>query len=938
MIEREAFRDGVRQRIEEAFQTYPDIPTVFSSFLSSSPTIDDFQQRLNAMSFKNWSFAIPQNDGVEMFQHTCLRLAFERIGPPVRMARLKKEIQNLQTKENDFLYEIKEKTEEISQLKVDELTWISNNYAWTDEYPSLKELKTAKEKQEQLVEMETSKALGTQPFPRGSPQQQWYRLRRKVKVEEDALDNTKLELDRVGSELLKKERELETETTSGLENLPPNPFQRDSHVYHFFDALLESTKGNESAKKHQHRMWFTLLWGLPAFFNGNFKMEEFGNNTLILPSEKIAGTLEQIQMLLEAYCTDNTAKRIDAVFSKIEDISQPKVTREKQFKDHEWVLGLMRMLESMVKQREWSAAFTNTFYKNFRDRMKQELQPLMLKHLLNLAPKSNTVLDPKRLRKYLSSAFARLVYASWTDDYIIDESQDMLPLWKELDGAERENWKSRVSHESARQQPVLHHRWAGHAEDLDILPFTNAASFRAFACLAGNDTEQAIVEFSDAGLLNHAAALRLTLIERATDTMWYDLYEAVQAMCGQEDQLLQWSLIEQYKDASELNPKAFTDQQDKEAITAKLLEEMGSHEYGIGPSLRRIFTQIDDKEGKGQISLNSEYHYRSNERINPIELSVSAKNMKFDPMRDRWEITPALPSGLVLTGGSTIAGTPKAATPAKTYTVKLMRQGKASSREMLSQPVTISVDQAPTDLTISKRRGDPKRWMLGLFNHAQRVYHFSELHGQLEEFMNQQKSIDLSTYRDGIEQLAEQNQSQHQLFWSEKEQKADAGVFRWNWTSRGYKPVSTSPNFTQNRVVYDFLLAVLRDGGSEKVEFQNQIEKLTAISGATIGFLLPERAELEIDETQEKLDIEKKYEQGKDALIQSILSLQLDYSETQHGSLNRLASDIKNELDKKNFSDATGRVIDASWLNRIDHQNIIKFLEQLEEERNKMDE
>ena len=81
MIEREAFRDGVRQRLEEAFQTYSNIPAVFSSFLSSSPTIGDFQQRLNAMSFKNWSVAIPLNDGVSMFQHTCLKLAFERIGP-----------------------------------------------------------------------------------------------------------------------------------------------------------------------------------------------------------------------------------------------------------------------------------------------------------------------------------------------------------------------------------------------------------------------------------------------------------------------------------------------------------------------------------------------------------------------------------------------------------------------------------------------------------------------------------------------------------------------------------------------------------------------------------------------------------------------------------------------------------------------------------------
>ena len=257
---------------------------------------------------------------------------------------------------------------------------------------------------------------------------------------------------------------------------------------------------------------------------------------------------------------------------------------------------------------------------------------------------------------------------------------------------------------------------------------------------------------------------------------------------------------------------------------------------------------------------------------------------------------------------------------------------------MLSQPVTISVDQAPTDLTISKRKGHPKRWMLGLFNHAQRVNHFSELHGQLEEFVKQQKSIDLNTFRDGIEQLAEQNQSQHQLFWSEKEQKADAGIFRWNWTSSGYKPVSTSPNFTQNRVVYDFLFAVLKDGGSEKLEFQKQIEKLTAISGATIGFLMPELAELETDETQEKLDIEKKYEEGKDAFIQSIFSLRLEYPESQHGSLNRLASDIKNELDEKKFSDATGRVIDASWLNHKDHQNMKKLLEELENQRNEIDE
>ena len=928
MIEREAFRNGVRERLQAAFQTYSNIPAVFSSFLSASPTISDFQQRLNALSFENWSVAIPKSDGVGMFQHTCLRLAFERIGPPVRMARLRKEIHTLEVKEKDFLNEINEKEKDIASLKVDQLAWISENYAWTNEYPSLRELNNAEKKQEKLVEMEASKALGTQPFPRGSPQQQWFRQQKKILDEEKALENTKLELDRVGSELLKKGRGLDTEIAGGFESLPPNPFQRKGSVYHFFDALLESPKNGKSPD--QHRMWFTLLWGLPEFFNGNFQLEEFGMNTLILPSEKISGTLEQIQTLLEAYCPDNNSKRIDAVFEKIKIISQPKISREKQVVDHDWVFGLMRMLESMVEQREWSGAFTNTFYTNFRNRMKQELQPLMLKHLLNVEPNSNSVLKPKHLREYLSSAFARLVYASWTHDYLIDTSQDMLPLWEELDGAEKENWKARVSNKSHREPPALHHRWAGHSEELDILPFTNAASFRAFACLARSNTEQAIVEFIDAGLLNHAAALRLTHIDRASDTMWYDLYKAVQALCGREEQLLQWSLIEPYMDAPELNPKAFRGQQDMEDIAAKLVEEMANYEYGIGPSLRQIFTQIDDKEARNQISLNSEYHYFSNQPINPIELSVSGNSVEFDSSRDRWEVKPSLPSGLKLTGGSTITGTPKGATPAKTYTVKLMRQGRAVLREVLSQPVIISVDQPPTDLTISKRKGDPKRWMLGLFNHAQRVHHFAKLHDHLEELMNQQKSMKLGAFRDGIKRLADQNLAQHQLFWSEKEQKANAGVFKWNWTSRGYKPVSTSPNFTQNRVVYDFLLAVMNEEGLEKAEFQDQIEELTAISGATIGFLMPERAELEIDETKEKLAKEKNYEHEKDEFIQWIHSLQMNYVETQYGSLERLAGDIKNELDNAKFNDAMGRVTDAGWLHQKNHQEMKNRLEQLE--------
>ena len=552
-------------------------------------------------------------------------------------------------------------------------------------------------------------------------------------------------------------------------------------------------------------MWFTLLWGLPAFFNGNLKLEEFGTNTLILPSNKIAGTLEQIQILLEAYCPQNNSSRIDAVFDELNQISQPKMYADKQFVDHQWVLGLMKMLESMVKQSEWSKAFTDTFYTKFRERMKRQLQPLMLKHLLNVAPNSNTILNPNHLRDYLSSAFARLVYASWTHVYITDTNQDMVPLWQDLDVEEKDDWRARVDQESYKQLPVLHHRWAGQFEQLDVIPFTNAASFRAFACLAGNNAHKATVEFDAAGLANHSAALKLTNIQVANDTSWYDFVETVHALCGREFQLLEWSLLDSYKHAPELKNKEDGFTQDLEAIAEKLQQEMADYNYGIGPSLKQILLQIDDKKTKRQISLNSEYHFSSNRPIPAIELSVQGKEVKFDSSTDRWEVSPSLPLGLTLTRGSTIEGTPRKASPSTTYSVKLMRQGKARLREILVQPVIMSVDQPPTDLTISKRKGDPKRWMLRLFDHAQRVHHFSDLHQQLGDLMKEQRAKQLGPYRDGIKQLAEHNKEHHRLFWSEKEQTSNAGVFNWRWKKRGFEPATDSPNFAHKNVVYNFL-------------------------------------------------------------------------------------------------------------------------------------
>lgn len=934
MIDREAFRDGVRKRLEVAFQTHTNIPAVFSSFLSASPTINDFQQRLDALSFENWSVAIPKADVVSMFQHTCLRLAFERVGPPLRMARIKKEIHNLTVKEKEKIHEIKKQKQVISQLKEDQLVWISENYAWTDEYPSLRELNTAEEKQEKLVEMEASKALGTQPFPRGTPKQQWARRQKRILNEEMALGILEHDLDLTGSELLKKSRELDSEISIGFGNLPPNPFQRNGNVYNFFHALLDPSKDGESPD--QHRMWFTLLWGLPAFLNGNFKLEEFGQNTLILPSKKIAGTLEQIQTMLEAYCPENNSTRIDAVFKKLNQISQPKVYADKQFVDHQWVLGLMKMLESMVEQREWSKAFTNTFYNTFRERMKRELQPLMLKHLLNVVPNSNTILDPDHLRNYLSSAFARLVYASWTHEYITDTNQDMVPLWQDLDVEEKDDWRARVDQESYRQKPVLHHRWAGQVEQLDVLPFTNAASFRAFACLAGNKAEQATVEFDAAGLANHSAALKLTDIQNADDMSWYEFVETVHTLCGREVKLLEWSLIEPYKDAPEFKLKEDRTAQNLEAIAEKLQQEAAYYNYGIGPSLKQILLQIDDKETKRQISLNSEYHFTSSRPIPAIELSVQSKEVKFDSSTDKWEVSPSLPLGLTLTGGSTIEGTPRKASPSTTYNVKLMRQGKARLREILVQPVIMSVDQPPTDLTISKRKGDPKRWMLRLFDHARRVHQFNDLHQQLGELIKEQRAKQLDSYRDGIKQLSDQYQAQHRLFWSEKEQTSNAGVFDWSWTKRGFEPARTSQNFAHKNAVYNFLLAVLSEKPLEKAEFQEQIEELTAVSGATIGFLMPERAELETDETKEKAADEKEYEQGKADLIQFIVSLS-DYKPSQQGSLERLAVGIETDLNEEKFHDAMDRVKDhTGWLNNGHHQEIIQRLKQLKEQWNAM--
>ena len=99
MAERGAFREEVRRRIEEAFETQETLREVFSLFLSESPTIEDFKQRLDALAFRNWSVALPKGVAKSMFQHICLRLAFERVEPPVKIARLKKEVQSLEQKE-----------------------------------------------------------------------------------------------------------------------------------------------------------------------------------------------------------------------------------------------------------------------------------------------------------------------------------------------------------------------------------------------------------------------------------------------------------------------------------------------------------------------------------------------------------------------------------------------------------------------------------------------------------------------------------------------------------------------------------------------------------------------------------------------------------------------------------------------------------------------
>ena len=204
--------------------------------------------------------------------------------------------------------------------------------------------------------------------------------------------------------------------------------------------------------------------------------------------------------------------------------------------------------------------------------------------------------------------------------------------------------------------------------------------------------------------------------------------------------------------------------------------------------------------------------------------------------------------------------------------------------------------------------------------------------------MKEQRAKQLDPYRDGIKQLAEHNKEHHRLFWSDKEQTSNAGVFNWRWKKRGFEPATDSPNFANKNVVYDFLLAVLTEKPLEKEDFQDQIEKLTAVSGATIGFLMPERAKLEIDETKEKLVSEKKYEHAKDDFIQYILSLQATYKSTQHKSLERLAKDINNELRHENFSEAIGRVTDAEWLDHLDRGEMKKLVEELEKKWNEMNE
>ena len=98
------------------------------------------------------------------------------------------------------------------------------------------------------------------------------------------------ERDVQSAELAKKRRDLDTERSTGQEHLPPNLFQRGKSIHAFFDALLpvkEEENDSQAVRDDQHRMWFTLLWGLPVFFNGNFKLEEFGTNTLILPSKRL---------------------------------------------------------------------------------------------------------------------------------------------------------------------------------------------------------------------------------------------------------------------------------------------------------------------------------------------------------------------------------------------------------------------------------------------------------------------------------------------------------------------------------------------------------------------------------------------------------------------------------------------------------------------------
>ena len=250
------------------------------------------------------------------------------------------------------------------------------------------------------------------------------------------------------------------------------------------------------------------------------------------------------------------------------------------------------------------------------DKCKRQLPKMLLFHTLNLdidIPKldrKGTIMGSDELKQYLESPQARLVYSSISDEFINVEKA--IHHWKNIRGhLAEENDEDRKDPyggffldlliEEARQrerkfvqyetlvekrkrseeenvimksyngyEPVIHERIVSLEPRILKDEYVNAAAFRALANLCEGNSSKAADEFTDAGLLNHAAALRLNQIySSAGQTI--DLIKAL-ALVVKEEYGVFLSTFYQ-------TPTMFGTGWDTE-----LSNYMGGFMYGIGPN------------------------------------------------------------------------------------------------------------------------------------------------------------------------------------------------------------------------------------------------------------------------------------------------------------------------------------------------------------------